>query len=64
VDFQFGPGETFVGFEDTFGGGDHSFDDLKFTLSNVRGVPDGGSTAMLLGSAVLVLAFLRKFGHR
>jgi hypothetical protein len=65
VDDQFAPGQTFVGFEDLFGGGDFDYNDLQFTLSNVTSsVPDGGSTtAMLLGSAVLVLVFLRRFAH-
>jgi hypothetical protein len=65
VDDQFGPGQTFVRFEDLFGGGDLDYNDLEFTLSNVTSaVPDGGSTtAMLLGSAVLVLVFLRRFAH-
>jgi hypothetical protein len=65
VDDQFGPGQTLVRFEDLFGGGDLDYNDLEFTLSNVTSaVPDGGSTtAMLLGSAVLVLVFLRRFAH-
>jgi VPDSG-CTERM motif len=65
VDNQFAPGQTFVGFEDIFGGGDLDYNDLQFTLSNVTSaVPDGSSTAMLLGSAVLVLVFLRRFAQR
>ena len=65
VDDQFAPGQTFVGFEDMFGGGDFDYNDIQFTLSNVTSaVPDGSSsTAMLLGSAVLVLVFLRRFAH-
>ena len=63
VDDQFAPGQTFVGFEDMFGGGDFDYNDIQFTLSNVTSaVPDGSSsTAMLLGSTVLVLVFLRRF---
>jgi hypothetical protein len=66
VDDEFGPGLTSVGFEDIFGGGDFDYNDLQFTLSSVTtSVPDGGSTtAMLLGSAVLILVFLRRFAHR
>jgi hypothetical protein len=66
VDYQFAPSQTFMGFEDIFGGGDFDYDDLQFTLSNVRSsVPNGGgTTAMLPGSAVVVLAFLRRFTHR
>jgi len=66
VDDQFGPGLTFVGFEDIFGGGDFDYNDLQFTLSNVRSlVPDGSTpTAMLLGGAVLLLVLLRRFAHR
>ena len=65
VDYQYAPGQTFVGFEDMFGGFDFDYNDLRFTLSNVTGsVPDGGiSTAMLLGSAVLLLMFLRRFAQ-
>jgi uncharacterized protein DUF4114/protein with PEP-CTERM/exosortase system signal len=65
VDDQFGPGQTFVGFEDAFGGGDFDYNDIQFRFSNVTSaVPDGGSTAMLLGSTVLVLIFLRRFAQR
>jgi hypothetical protein len=67
VDYQFAPGRAFVGFEDLFGGGDHDYNDLQFTVSNVgsRAVPDGGSsTAMLMGSTVLMLVFLRRLAHR
>lgn len=64
VDDQFGPGQTFVRFEDLFGGGDLDYNDLEFTLSNVTSsVPDGGGTTAMLGSAVLVLVFLRRFAH-
>ena len=64
VDHQFAPGQTLVVFEDLFGGGDFDFDDMQFTLSNVtRGVPDGSCTALMLGSAILVLMFLRRFVH-
>ena len=65
VDYQYAPGQTLVGFEDMFGGGDHDYNDLRFTLSNVTGsVPDGGSTlAMLLGSAVLMIVFHRRFAR-
>jgi hypothetical protein len=66
VDDQFAQGQTLVGFEDAFGGGDFDYNDLQFTLSNVRGsVPDGdGTTAMLLGSAVVVLTFLRRLPRK
>ena len=66
VDDQFAPGQTFVGFEDAFGGGDFDYNDIQFTFSNVTSaVPDGSSTtAMLLGSAILILFFLRRFAHR
>jgi len=65
VDYQLAPGQTFAGFEDIFGGGDFDYNDLPFTLSNVRGsvLDGGGTTAMLLGSAVVVLTFLRRFTH-
>lgn len=69
VDYQHAPGQTFVGFEDIFGGGDRDYNDLQFTLSDVTSVPtsvpDGGTTtAMLLGTAVLFLAVLRRFANR
>ena len=65
VDFQFAPGQSLVGFEDVFGGYDFDYNDLRFTLTNVgRAVPDGGTTAMLLGSAILVLAAFRRFARR
>jgi len=49
-----------VGFEDQFGGGDRDFNDMTFTLSNVRGpVPDDGSTtAMLPGIGLGVIEFI------
>lgn len=66
---DFSPGQASVGFEDMFGGGDRDYNDLEFTLSDVRGVqfsvPDGGATtAMLLGGSVVALLFLRRFAHR
>jgi VPDSG-CTERM motif/Domain of unknown function (DUF4114) len=62
---DFAPGQTLVGFEDMFGGGDRDYNDLEFTLVNVTSsVPDGGSTAMLLGSGILLLAFFHRFAHR
>ena len=69
VNFQFGPGQTFVEFEDIFGGGDRDFNDMQFTLSNVvpdgnvrSAVPDGGSTTvMLLGAALGMLGVARRF---
>ena len=66
VDDQFAPGLTLVGFEDMVGGGDFDYNDLEFTVSNVGGssVPDGGPTAMLLGSAILLFGFLRRFAWR
>ena len=53
---------TIVGFEDQFGGGDRDFNDMTFTLSNVRGpVQDGGSTtAMLLGIGLGVIELIRR----
>jgi hypothetical protein len=65
VDYQFALGQTLVGFEDFLGGGDFDYNDLQFTLSNAgsRAVPDGGTTAMLLGSAVVVLFLVRRLAH-
>ena len=66
VNYQYGLGQTFVGFEDMFGGYDFDYNDLQFTLSNVGSlpVPDGGSTALLLGGSILVLAYLRRIVAR
>ena len=67
VNYDYAPGQIFIGFEDMFGGGDFDYNDLQFTLSNAgrSSVPDGGATtAMLLGGTVVVLLFLRRFAHR
>jgi uncharacterized protein DUF4114 len=67
VNYDFAPGQIFIGFEDMLGGGDLDYNDLEFTLSNAgrSSVPDGGApTAMLLGGSVFALLFLLRFAHR
>jgi hypothetical protein len=57
-----------VGFEDLFGGGDKDYNDLIFGFKNVAAglsgpggrVPDAGSTAALLGAALLGVSALRR----
>lgn len=72
VDDAFLPTETYVGFEDVFGGGDLDYDDLKFSFTNVKGanqpptpsVPDLGATAMLCAGAFLGLVAVRRASKR
>ena len=64
--------ETYVGFEDLYGGGDQDYDDLNFSFTNVKGtnqpptpsVPDSGATAMLCAGALLGLAAVRRASQR
>lgn len=62
VDDAYSPTETYVGFEDLFGGGDLDYDDLNFSFTNVRAdpVPDSGTTALALAGALAGLAALRR----
>jgi len=39
VDFDWLNGETYLGFEDLYGGGDNDFNDVKFSFSNVTSSP-------------------------
>lgn len=39
VDFDWLNGETYLGFEDLYGGGDNDFNDVKFSFSNVTSYP-------------------------
>lgn len=70
VDDAFSLTETYVGFEDLFGGGDLDYDDLMFSFTNVKGtsnppgVPDSGTTGLLCAVAVLGLAAARRASSR
>ncbi len=70
VDDAYSPTETYVGFEDLYGGGDQDYDDLMFSFTNVKGtnepppVPDSGATAMLCAGALLSLAVVRRASRR
>jgi len=62
VDDAYSPTETYVGFEDLYGGGDLDYDDLNFSFTNVRSqaTPDGGATAALLGLGLGGALLLRR----
>ena len=50
-DDAFAPGQTLVGFEDLYGGGDRDYNDVQFTFTNVRGgqgssVPEPATLAL------------------
>lgn len=72
VDDEYSATETFVGFEDLYGGGDLDYDDLMFSFTNVKGtnqpptpsVPDSGATAMLCAGALLGLVAVRRASQR
>ena len=54
VDDAFSATEAFVGFEDLFDGGDKDYDDLKFSFTNVKGVPTPEPGTLLLVTSGLV----------
>lgn len=70
VDDAFSLTETYVGFEDLYGGGDKDYDDLQFSFTNVKGtsqppgVPDSGSTALLGAMGLVALVAVRKSVRR
>ena len=67
VDNSVYPGETYVGFEDLFGGGDQDYDDNNFSFTNTRPstVPDGGATLVLMSGAMGLMGIAaRRFGRR
>lgn len=67
VDDAYSLTETYVGFEDLFGGGDGDYDDLKFSFTNVRGsatVPDASMTFGLLLAGLSMMVGIRRFACR
>jgi hypothetical protein len=72
VDDAYSATETYVGFEDLYGGGDLDYDDLMFSFTNVKGtnepptpsVPDSGATALLCAGAFLSLVAVRRASQR
>lgn len=59
------PGQTFVGFEDLFGGGDQDYDDLRFSFSNTTSAPPAvpvPAAGLLLAGGLGLMATRRKRG--
>lgn len=59
VDDMYAANTMYVGFEDLFGGGDQDYNDLEFLFTNVHGVPEPMSLA-LLGAGLAGVAVARK----
>lgn len=41
--------DTYVGFEDLYGGGDRDYDDVRYSFRNVAAVPEPETYALMLG---------------
>lgn len=53
--------DTFVGFEDLYGGGDQDYDDVRYSFRNVAAVPEPETWAMMVaGLGVAGLASRRR----
>lgn len=60
VDLTLFPGETYVGFEDLFGGGDRDFNDIMYSFSNTTTAPiPEPSTWLLMGTGLAGFAIAR-----
>lgn len=53
--------DTYVGFEDLYGGGDQDYDDVRYSFRNVAAVPEPETYALMLGGlGFAVLAARRR----
>ena len=53
--------DTYVGFEDLFGGGDQDYDDVRYSFRNVAAVPEPETYALMLGGlGIAALAARRR----
>lgn len=65
VDETFGSNESYVGFEDLFGGGDMDYDDLNFSFTNTRAVPTPiPATCLLFGAGIGGMALMRRLRRK
>ena len=49
-----------LAWEDLYGGGDRDYQDMVVLVHNISPVPDGGSTLVLLGGAILGVGILKR----